>query len=109
MCAFDTESDNFTVSPSADHDHHIMLLFKQGMTAFHYACLSDSVELVKQLIESGGDVMARDEVSNDVMCAYTYYMICVMWSCVPIMQNLMFTVSSSADHGDHIMSPVKGL
>ena len=55
------------------HFYHllIMLLFKHGMTALHHACQSGrAADLVKLLIERGGDVMARDEVSNDVMCAY---------------------------------------
>ena len=57
------------------YHHNIMLLFKHGSTALHHACWSCNAKLVKLLIESGGDVMARDEVSNDVMCAYIYYMI----------------------------------
>ena len=40
------------------------------MTALHHACQSrGAAELVKLLIERGGDVMARDKVSNDVICA----------------------------------------
>ena len=47
-----------------------MLLFKLGKTALHHACWSGSADVVKLVIERGCDVMARDEVSNDVMCAY---------------------------------------
>ena len=75
MCAFDTESYKLTVSPSADYDHHIMLLFKGGNTALHHACEAGEVEVVKLLIESGVDVTAMDKVSNDVKCAYIYNMI----------------------------------
>ena len=84
MCAFDTESYKLPVSPSPDHDHHIMLLFKSGNTALEPACIAEGVEVVKLLIESGFDVTASDKVSNDVMCAYIYNMISVMWSCVPM-------------------------
>ena len=70
MCAFDTESHKLNVSPSPDHDHHIMLLFKLGKTALHHACLSGSTDVAKLVIERGCDVMARDEVSNDVVCAH---------------------------------------
>ena len=52
-----------------------MLLFKLGVTALHHACRSGSADLVKLLIERGCDMMARDEVSNDVMCIYMSYMI----------------------------------
>ena len=53
-----------------------MLLFKKGETALHHACQAGrSADLVKLLIERGGDVNARDEVSNDVMCIYMSYMI----------------------------------
>ena len=75
MCAFDTESYKLNVSPSPDHDHHIMLLFKSGNTALHPACIAKGVEVVKLLIENEVDVRAMDKVSNDVMCAYIYNMI----------------------------------
>ena len=55
------------------HFYHllIMLLFKLGMPALHHACMSGrAADLVKLLIERGGDVNARDLVSNDVMCAH---------------------------------------
>ena len=37
------------------------------MTALHYACKSGSAKLVKLLTDRGSDVMARDNVSNDVI------------------------------------------
>ena len=48
-----------------------MLLFKHGMTALHYACRYDrTAYVIELLIDGGSDVRARDNVSNDVMCAY---------------------------------------
>ena len=71
MCAYYAESYMFTFLSSADHGDHIMFFFKYCTTALHYACQSGCpAELVKLLIEQGCDVMARDNVSNDVMCEY---------------------------------------
>ena len=86
----DAESLMFTFLSFADHGDHIMLLFKHGKTALHHACKSNGpAELVKLLIEQGCDVMAKDNVSNDVMCAYMSYMISMMRSYVRMIYKLI--------------------
>ena len=80
------------------------VLFKHGMTALHNVCKSKGpAELVKLLIELGCDVMAKDNVSNDVMCAYMSYMISMMRSYVQMISTDIVILLSSADHDLHIM------
>ena len=59
------------------------------MTALHHACRSGSTDLVKLLIERGMSLMDRDDVSNDVICACMLYMMRMMRTYVPVIQNLI--------------------
>ena len=79
----------FTYVSSAYNDNHIISYQQHNMTPFHHACKSGHTKLVKLLLERSCDVMVRDNVSNDVICACMLYMMRMMRTYVPVIQNLI--------------------
>ena len=79
----------FTYVSSACNDNHIISYQQHNMTAVHHACKFGHTEVVKLLLERSCDVMVRDNVSDDVICACKLYMMRMMRTYVPVIQNLI--------------------